>query len=90
MTSPHLLPGGPTYRQLNTWVASGYLKPGNAGRGSGYPLRWTAAESAVAVTMARLVAAGLLTVEAAARVARGQSELVPGITVTVTESGVAA
>jgi hypothetical protein len=83
--SPHLLPHGPSYRQLNTWVASGYLRPGNAGKGTGYPLQWTSAEAQVAGAMGRLVRAGL-TVKAAARVARGDCELARGITVTVTRT----
>jgi hypothetical protein len=83
--SPHLLPHGPSYRQLNVWVTRGLLKPGNAGMGTGYPLQWTTAEAAVAVAMGRLVRAGL-TVKAAARVARGDCELARGITVTVTRT----
>lgn len=87
--SPHLLPNGPTYRQLNVWVTRRLLNPGNAGRGIGYPLQWTNAEAAVAVRMARLTRAGL-TPDVAEHVARGRCEIGPGITVTITRAAVTA
>jgi hypothetical protein len=84
--SPHLLPHGPSYRQLNTWVTRGLLKPGNAGKGIGYPLLWTRAEAQVAVDMARLTKGGI-TPPVAEKIARGDTEIVPGITVTITRPG---
>lgn len=76
--------GAITYRQLDYWTRRGYLKPGNAGAGSGHWRRWSAEERAVAAMMARLIAAGL-TVEAAHKVARagGRVELAPGVVVEV-------
>jgi hypothetical protein len=87
--SPHLLPHGPSYRQLNVWVTRGLLKPGNAGMGTGYPLLWTRAEAQVAVDMARLTQAGLAP-DVAGRVARGETEIAAGITVTITRPGAIA
>jgi hypothetical protein len=75
---------GLTYRQLDYWIRAGYLLPNDAGAGAGSRRSWSDSERAVAVMMARLVAAGL-TLEAAHRVARagGRLELAPGVTVEV-------
>lgn len=73
---------GISYRQLDHWVDRGYLRPANQVTGTGNFRRFTADEMRVAVTMARLVAAGL-TVAAAHRVARGETELAPGVRVLV-------
>jgi len=72
---------GATYRQLDHWVRSGYLKPNCAG-GSGFVREWPKGELRVANTMARLVAAGLPPA-LAARVARGEREIAPGVKVLV-------
>lgn len=78
---------GATYRQLDHWCRRGYLKPGRRdygwGTGSGVPRVWPEPEIQVAVTMARLVRAGL-TPAAAEKVARGEFDLAPGVRVEVT------
>lgn len=71
---------GITYRQLVYWTDRGYLHPA-----AGSTLRsrsWPASEVPVAATMRRLVAAGLPPA-VAARVARGDTEIAPGVRVTV-------
>jgi MerR-like DNA binding protein len=60
---------GITYRQLDYWARMGYLRPSQPAPGSGNWRRWSADERRVAVTMARLVSAGVA-VPVAARVAR--------------------
>ena len=77
---------GITTRQANYWTSRGYLRPYNAGRGTGHALDWPPAEVAVAQVMGRLVRAGV-TPEAACRVARGEA-LGIGLTVIIyTDSG---
>ncbi len=73
---------GITYRQLDTWVTKGWLNPDERNPGPGHARRFTGDEARVAIVMGRLVAAGLKP-DAAHRVARGQWELAPGITVLV-------
>lgn len=73
---------GLTYRQLDSWCTKGYLRPDIQSPGSGYARDFDHTEFAVAERMARLVAAGVLPA-AAAVIARGRSELAPGITVRV-------
>lgn len=73
---------GITYRQLDFWSRRGYLKASNPDCGSGREKHWPEAELRVADVMYRLTKAGL-TVKAAHTVARGQSELAPGVTVLV-------
>lgn len=76
------MPQEPTYRQLDTWVRQGYLHPHNNGQGTGNHRYWPPAERRVADLMARLKNAGL-DVPTAHRVARGDRELAPGITITI-------
>jgi hypothetical protein len=72
---------GVTYRQLDYWARQGYLRP-SASRGSGVSRLWPRAEVKVAWTMSRLVAAGIPP-SVAARVARGEKEIAPGVKVLV-------
>ena len=65
---------GVTYRQLDFWVRQGYLRPEHAG-GSGVARKWPAEEIRVLERMARLVRGGVVP-SVAARVARGEAELV--------------
>lgn len=84
-----------TYRQLDHWTRLGYLRPmqenrkGNPGVGSGYDRDYPASEVAAARVMGQLLAAGL-TPAAAARVARGEHDLAPGVHVTITDPSAAA
>lgn len=80
---------GLSLRQADYWTRRGWLRPYNPDCGTGHGRIWPHTEVRVAAAMSRLIAAGL-TVEAAHTVARGQAELAPGITVTVTDLGVAA
>lgn len=73
---------GLTYRQLDYWTTKGYLHPLH-GTGSGIARVWPDEELAVARMMARLVGAGL-TLALAARVARGEEDVAPGVKVLVT------
>jgi DNA-binding transcriptional MerR regulator len=62
-----------SYRQLDYWSRSGYLRPVQAKPGSGTDRAWPEAEIRVANMMARLLTAGL-ELAVAARVARVASE----------------
>ncbi len=75
---------GVTYRQLDYWTRQGYIHAAARSRHSrqGVPRIWSPVELAVAETMGRLVAAGI-TPATAARVARGETEIGPGIQVVV-------
>ncbi len=66
-----------TPRQVDHWTRRGWLRPVNAGCGSGYVRDWPESEVQVAITMGRLVRAGV-SAEAAHRVALG-GRLGPGI-----------
>lgn len=75
---------GATYRQLNYWTTSGYLRTdSNPNPGSGRGRTWPASEVPVVALMARLSDAGVLASTAAvvARglVERGSALLVPGV-----------
>ena len=79
---------GITYRQLDSWVRRGYLRPerktvrgGKYHDGSGAPRRWPATELEVARRMGRLVAAGLRPERAAgfARNSWPAGDLAPGL-----------
>ena len=74
--------GGMTYRRLDHWTRVGYLTAVTATPGSGHDRRWPRAEVDVARRIVRLVDAGL-EVKAAARVARGEPRIGPGITVAI-------
>lgn len=50
---------GITYRQLDYWTRRGYLRPDNAGCGSGRQRRWSAAEQRICTLIIRLCRAGL-------------------------------
>lgn len=72
---------GVTYRQLDYWVRRGWLRlPPSLG--SGVWRQWPEDEICVAKTMARLVNAGI-TPAVAARIARGEQEIAPGVKVLV-------
>ncbi len=75
---------GVTYRQLDHWVRRGFLHPRNPNPGSGYTTVWPAEELRVAARMGRLVKAGLV-LDVAHRIARGDTILAPGITITIQE-----
>jgi DNA-binding transcriptional MerR regulator len=73
---------GLTYRQLDLWCRNGYLQPDQPGKltdpagswvGSGHERVWSPAEVDVARMMARLVALGVTT-QQAAKVARDPDE----------------
>lgn len=70
-----------TYRRLDHWCSKGWLRPDHRG-GTGYARTFTGDEVQVARIMVRLIAAGL-TPSAAARIARGETEIAPGIRVLV-------
>jgi hypothetical protein len=77
----HALPVGLTYRMLDYWVRQGYIRApfeGGSKGGSGVWRDWPGSELRVAETMARLRAAGL-DLEVAAKVARGCSQIAPGV-----------
>lgn len=61
---------GITYRQVDSWVRSGYLRP-VGGVGTGHLREFPSDEVIAAVRMGRLVKAGL-SARVAARVARGE------------------
>lgn len=80
-----------TYRQLDYWTRSGYLRLNDRRPGSGHPRTYSWTERSVAITMGRLVNAGLLP-PVAAEVARDMVEqtaetvsIAPGVSVTVGE-----
>lgn len=50
---------GPTYRQLEYWCRRGWVKPDNPGCGSGQRMTFPPAEALMALSMWRLVTAGL-------------------------------
>lgn len=78
-----------TYRQLDHWVKTGYVKAVNPRLGSGRRRYWTAEEVRVVTTMATLVAAGV-TPDAAARAARNGGWLAEGVRVEVSSDHVSA
>jgi hypothetical protein len=84
-----------SYRQLDTWVRAGLIRPTdstlpayrrsnrtNGAPGNGYNRLWSQEEAKVVHLMARLVAAGLSN-RAAARIARGDRVLASGITLVI-------
>lgn len=73
---------GATYRQLDHWIRRGWLTVDHTG-GTGNRREWSSHEITIAALMVRLVNAGLRP-EAAARVARGDPLLAPGVRVEVT------
>ena len=81
---------GVTYRQLDHWVAKGYLHPDPRDHAvSGVTRTWPDGEVRVASVMGRLVAAGL-SPELAHRVARmteGGGEIAPGVFVLYDHRG---
>lgn len=72
---------GATYRQLDHWCRMGYLHPGSPG--TGHSRVWPSTEIVVAAKMVRLVKAGI-SPRVAEQVARGQSNIGHGVTVTIT------
>lgn len=88
---------GITYRELDHWARKGHISPrlipGQGKRrhpdrdpntpGSGHSRRWMPEEVAIIGTMVRLSRAGIPPA-LASRIARGETEIGPGITVTVT------
>ena len=83
MTLPDLTVIGVTYRQLDHWTRAGYLHDDRTRPGSGHHRTWSDTELQVAERMGRLVRAGL-TLHAAHKAARGQTDLGYGVTVTIT------
>lgn len=77
---------GITYRRLDYWCTKGYLAADKANPGSGYARQFTVTEAQVARTMRRLIDAGVK-VDVAHSVARGQSEIAPGIRVVIESEG---
>ena len=73
--------GGASYRQLDYWARKGYLQV-TQDPGSGRAREWPDEEIRVASVMARLTAAGLPPATAV-QVARGQTEIGPGVFVLV-------
>jgi hypothetical protein len=80
----YVLPAVPdaTYRQLDYWARRGYLRLTQHKPGPGNAREWPDEEIRVAGVMARLAAAGLPPA-LAERVARGDSEVAPGVHVLV-------
>ena len=75
---------GLPYHRLHQWTEKGYLRTttGHAHPGSGYGRTWPTHEAEVARAMQRLIDAGLTT-PAAHLVARGVTDLAPGVQVHV-------
>lgn len=65
---------GLTYRQLDYWTRRGYLKAEDPTPGSGHSRTWLEDEQVIAARMLRLISCGF-TVEAAARIARDETDL---------------
>lgn len=65
-----------SYRQLDYWTRKKYLRTRTNKRGSGYPRDYSDAEMAIAVRMARLIAAGF-TPKRAASIARHVANHIP-------------
>lgn len=74
---------GATYRQLDHWARVGWLRPLCGSPGSGSRREWPAGEIEVARVMARLVNGAGLPPALAVRVARGDTEIAPGVWVLV-------
>lgn len=72
---------GVSYRQLDYWSTKGWLRP-TGGGSQGVARHWSEAELAVARTMGLLVGFGLKPA-VAARVARGEQQIGPGVKVQV-------
>jgi hypothetical protein len=73
---------GVTYRQIDHWARRGFLRPEQPVPGSGFVREWPETELRVAEAMGRLVRAGLPPA-LAERVARGESEVAPGVRILV-------
>lgn len=81
-THRDMLATGMTYRCLDHYTRTGLLRLARPAAGSGIPRHWQPGEQQVAARMVRLVRAGL-TPQAAEQVARGQTELGPGVHITI-------
>lgn len=68
------LPTGLTYRQLDYWARSGYLRPDGNNQGTGRFRTWPSSELEIAARMVRLIDLGFV-VATAARLARGDLQL---------------
>lgn len=73
---------GITTRQADTWIRHGWIRSTNDRPGSGYARSIPIDEVPVVALMARLIRAGL-TPAAAHTVARGATELAPGIRIEI-------
>jgi hypothetical protein len=76
---------GLTYRRLDHWARSGYIRPNEETPGSGIARTWADEEVAVLRRMVRLVYAGMVP-PAAAELARrgfGRHEIGPGLVLEV-------
>ncbi|MES9542164.1 MULTISPECIES: MerR family transcriptional regulator [unclassified Actinomadura] len=85
---------GLTYRQLDRWTSTGYLRAAQAGEGAGHARDYSAEEVRVAALMVRLHGAGL-NVASSHRAARDLAAgrpavLAPGVEVVVQDQAVAA
>jgi len=60
---------GCSYRQIDYWVRTGYLRPERGRSGSGHWRRWPESEARIAIVMSRLIRCGFA-VPDAARIAR--------------------
>ncbi len=78
----HMLATGATPRQIDTWTRNGHLRVHNDNPGSGHARQWADGEDLIAVTIVRLLRAGL-TLPAAVRAARGHTHLAPGINLLI-------
>lgn len=74
--------GGASYRQLDYWARRGYLRLTQHKPGPGHAREWPDEEIRVARVMARLTVAGFPPA-LAERVARGDTEVAPGIHILV-------
>jgi hypothetical protein len=81
-TAHDLIALGPTYRQVEYWVRRNWLKPDNPGCGSGQRMTYPPSEALMALSMWRLVEAGL-TPYAAYYATKHDGKLGPGIRVVI-------
>ncbi len=80
-----MLNSGATARQIDTWTTAGHLRALTSSPGTGVAREWLRGEDDTAAMIVRLTRAGL-TLAAAVKVARGQSQIAPGVWVMVLDT----
>lgn len=78
----HMLEQGATKRQVDYWTRAGYLVADNVEPGAGHRRSWAPEEVGVCRLLVRLTSAGLAP-DVAARAARGEYEIGPGVFVFI-------